>query len=217
MVMLSRLAIASGLAGLLLSFSEASAVQVRIDFTGQAFTTPFPPIPTGPYPATGSVTFDTDLGTLTRDVAGVYTFTAMDPQAPFSVFSASLHYDMGIYSGDKFGGLGGGGFAGYFAQFQFSKSDVTALNVHGTNGAGQSIYLTSTFGFIQYGGTCGSYCATFTVETVTVHDDELDGVLAVPGPIAGAGLPGLILGVAGFIGWRRSRRDLPVQFCAGVK
>jgi hypothetical protein len=31
---------------------------------------------------------------------------------------------------------------------------------------------------------------------------------AVPGPVAGAGLPGLAMAVAGFIGWRRSRRAL---------
>jgi hypothetical protein len=32
--------------------------------------------------------------------------------------------------------------------------------------------------------------------------------LAVPGPVVGAGLPGLLMAVAGFIGWRRSRRAL---------
>jgi hypothetical protein len=92
------------------------------------------------------------------------------------------------------------------AQFQFSDTDVTALNLHGSNGAGQSLYLTSGFGFIQYGGTCGSYCALINLETVTIHDEGLSAVLAVPGPIAGAGLPGLLMAIAGFIGWRRSRR-----------
>jgi hypothetical protein len=117
MVMLTKAAITRRIAlvflGLFFSSSAALAVQVRIDFTGQAFTTPFPPIPTGPYPAIGSVIFDTDHGTLTRDANGVYTFTDMDFQSPIPSFSASLHYDMGIYSGDKFNGLGGGGFEGY--------------------------------------------------------------------------------------------------------
>jgi hypothetical protein len=211
MVMLSRgvviRRIALILVGLLFSCSAALAVPVKIDFTGQAFTTPFPPIPTGPYPATGSVAFDTDDGTLTRDASGVYTFT-MDFQSPFHSFYASLQYDMGIYSGEKFNGLGGGAFSGYGALFQFSDTDVTALNLLGSNGIGQSIGITSGFGFIQYGGTCGSYCAFINVETVTIHDEGLSAVLAVPGPILGAGLPGLLMAIAGFIGWRRNRRPL---------
>jgi len=30
-------------------------------------------------------------------------------------------------------------------------------------------------------------------------------VAPVPGPIVGAGLPALLMAIAGFIGWRRSR------------
>jgi hypothetical protein len=33
-------------------------------------------------------------------------------------------------------------------------------------------------------------------------------VSGVPGPMVGAGLPDILLAVAGFIGWRRSRRAL---------
>ena len=32
--------------------------------------------------------------------------------------------------------------------------------------------------------------------------------LAVPGPIVGAGLPGIAMAVAGFFAWRRSRRTI---------
>lgn len=39
---------------------------------------------------------------------------------------------------------------------------------------------------------------------------DVSNISAVPGPIVGAGLPGLLLAIAGFIGWRRSRRVIAV-------
>lgn len=36
--------------------------------------------------------------------------------------------------------------------------------------------------------------------------DSISAIRTVPGPVLGAGLPGLLMAVAGFIGWRRSRR-----------
>jgi hypothetical protein len=132
----------------------------------------------------------------------VYTFTHLDDPLSFTSFSVSFFYDLGIYSGSAFGGLGGGGFGGFGnAEIKFSDTDTTALNVQGTNNTGLSIFLTSTSGGIQYGGTCGSYCAVFSVETVTIHDEGLRP-LAVPGPLVGGGLPGLAMGLGGLLAWR---------------
>jgi hypothetical protein len=48
-------------------------------------------------------------------------------------------------------------------------------------------------------GTCGSFCSFISVDHFSVSG------LPVPGPTVGAGLPGLLISIAGFIGWRRSR------------
>ena len=37
---------------------------------------------------------------------------------------------------------------------------------------------------------------------------DLSAPVAVPGPVVGAGLPGLLIATAGFIGWRRRRRAI---------
>jgi hypothetical protein len=49
-------------------------------------------------------------------------------------------------------------------------------------------------GYVQY-GTCGTRCASLNVSSVSISE--------VPGPIVGAGLPGLVMALGGLIAWRR--------------
>jgi hypothetical protein len=67
------------------------------------------------------------------------------------------------------------------------------------------MYVVYGQGTFQFGTCPGSRpCGIFGASSITVAGF----VAPVPGPIIGTGLPGLLLAVAGFIGWRRSRRAL---------
>jgi hypothetical protein len=58
------------------------------------------------------------------------------------------------------------------------------------------------------GGMNGSPDTLFFTDGIDGETHGLLGALNVPGPIAGAGLPGLILASGGLLGWWRRRRKI---------
>lgn len=185
--------------------------------------------------------FDTSLGSPDRSagrtgVAGGAIYSVLEPPRNVSQTSPSLGALFSINGNTKYIG---GNFQGYLAWG--GRVDVNGLalstfvaaseylpgvpsplnatpentavfsfftlNSFPTFGTPLSYTLAPTDDFFIY----GSVAFGFGSERILLTDPTAPSPVPVPGPALGAGLPGLLMALAGFIGWRRSRSFLETQ------
>lgn len=132
----------------------------------------------GPYTAT--VRFDTKDGLFQQTGPNSYHFAT--PIDDFGVIVAQFSNGISISSD------GGGDYVDWAPGF---------LSTNIGSGFSHLSINAGTINYVQY-GTCGTRCASLGIEGITTSP--------VPSPTVGAGLPGFLMAIAGFIGWRRSRR-----------
>jgi hypothetical protein len=118
---------------------------------------------------------------------------------------------------EAFSGTGSGGQPEVISPDPLVASASSLTIEPGTGGAGGEIFFHDastgfSLEFIQQGTAIEGRIGGTLASGVALTDDFIVGPLtiatAVPGPIAGAGLPGLLLAGGGFLGWWRRRKKI---------
>ena len=146
---------------------------------------------------TATFLFNSDRGTWSSPSPGVEQLSGSGPTSP----SLGAHV---VIDGGALGRIGGGsngsdlGFLGWQTDGHGDLNIIQA--VAQSDGGFSNVNIGPRGGFFQSGTCPGLPCGSLNVSSATLVD------LSVPGPAAGAGLPGLLLAAGGLFTWWR-RRD----------